>query len=82
MSEKPTKKIHSIKVDRTVCIGSSTCVVVAPKAFELDEEGISTPKISWRDVDDETLLMAAQSCPVSAISLYDVDGNLIYPKKG
>ena len=30
-------------------------------------------------IDDETLLLAAKSCPTQAISVFDEDGNQIYP---
>ena len=31
------------------------------------------------DADDETLRMAAESCPVLAVHLYDKEGNRIFP---
>ena len=72
-------KISKVIVDRNVCIGSATCVVISPDAFELDSEGISTVKKDALKVDEETLLRAAKSCPVQAISVFDEDGSRIFP---
>jgi len=75
------KKIHKIYVDRKACIGVATCVVIAPDAFDLDEEGIAIIKEGAEKLDDNKLLMAAQSCPVLAIHLFDKDGNKVFPFK-
>lgn len=81
-------------VDRDLCIGAASCVAVAPSTFELDAENKavlrrkqpppSSDATARRDledqsIDDETLLLAAQSCPTKAIFVYDEDGNQIYP---
>lgn len=81
MENKDSKKrkIHKIVVDRAACIGAATCVVVAPKAFDLDQDSIAVVKENALDVDDDTLLMAAQSCPTQAILLFDEEGNQIFP---
>ncbi|MBU0624893.1 ferredoxin [Patescibacteria group bacterium] len=88
------KKITSLKVDRDTCIGAAPCVATASNVFELDDEqkaviklksGEKTSdrvsKIDLQDetITDETLLAAAQSCPVRAIYLYDEEGNQIFP---
>jgi ferredoxin len=75
-----SQKIKKVVVDRKACIGAATCVVVAPDAFELDNENIAVVKTEAMNVDDETLLMAAQSCPTQAIILFDEEGNQIFPK--
>ncbi|HBY10317.1 hypothetical protein A2473_01430 [candidate division WWE3 bacterium RIFOXYC2_FULL_42_13] len=72
-------KISKVTVDRNVCIGSANCVVISPDAFELDSEGISVVKPDALKVDEEILLRAAKSCPVQAISVFDEDGNRIFP---
>ena len=77
MSKVP--KIGKIVVDRDLCIGAAPCVVVAPGVFQMDDENkayIVDPKAA----DDETLLLAAQSCPVLAIILYDESGKQVYPE--
>ncbi len=71
-------KISKIVVDRDLCIGAAPCVIVAPGVFQLDDENkayIVDPK----GADDDTIMLAAQSCPVQAILLYDENGNQIYP---
>lgn len=74
-----SKKIAKIVVDRKLCISAGTCIVVAPEAFELDGEGIAVVKEGAKDLDDDTLLMAAQSCPTQAIFLFDENGDQIFP---
>lgn len=78
-NKRSDKKISRIEVDRKACIGAATCVVVAPDAFDLDTENIAVIKTGAQNLDDDKLLMAAQACPVLAISLFDKDGNKIFP---
>ena len=73
-----TPKIARIFVDRDLCIGAASCVAIAPGVFALDDENkavVTNPK----GADDETILLAAQSCPTRAILLFDEQGNQIYP---
>ena len=72
------KKIAKIVVERPLCIGAGTCVVVADKVFKMDEENIAVV-LEGHGASDEDILAAAQSCPTAAILLYDEDGKLIYP---
>jgi ferredoxin len=46
----------------------------------LDEEN-KAAVIEPQGADNDTILLAAQSCPVQAISLYDEEGNRIYPEE-
>lgn len=78
-STDKTRKIHKVVVDRKACIGAATCVIVAPQAFDMDEENIAVVLETAKEVDDSTLLMAAQSCPTAAILLLDADNNQIFP---
>ncbi len=88
------KKIKKIVVDRDLCIGAASCVITAGSVFELDNENKAVilqkagaknsgpaEKSVLQDeaVLDETLLLAAQSCPTKAISLFDEEGKQIYP---
>ncbi|EKE00135.1 MAG: hypothetical protein ACD_22C00088G0004 [uncultured bacterium] len=75
------KKIKKITVNRNACIGAATCVVVSPSGFELDSQNIAVVKPDATSLSDEELLMAAQSCPVAAIVLYDEEGNQIFPRR-
>jgi len=54
-------------------------VAVAPNAFDLDNEGKAIVKKTYLNHTDDELLIAAQSCPVMAILLYDKDGKQIFP---
>ncbi|OGZ43711.1 MAG: hypothetical protein A2719_01315 [Candidatus Ryanbacteria bacterium RIFCSPHIGHO2_01_FULL_45_22] len=72
------KKIGKIFIDRDLCIGAASCIAVAPDVFELDSENKAVVK-DKNAADDETLMLAAQSCPTKAIILYDEEGNQIYP---
>lgn len=76
--QKKPLKIGKIIVDRNLCIGNGSCVAVAPGVFELDSENkavVYNPK----GADDETILLAAKSCPTQAILIFDEDGNQIFP---
>ena len=70
--------IGKVEVDRELCIGAAPCVTVAPAVFQLDDENKAVV-IDEKGADDETILLAAQSCPVQAIILYDEEGKQIYP---
>jgi ferredoxin len=76
-NSKPLK-ISKVIVDRDMCIGAGPCVTVAPGVFQLDDENRAYV-VDPASTDAETILLAAQSCPVQAISVYDEDGNQVYP---
>ena len=77
MENKPLK-ISRVVVDRDLCIGAAPCVTVAPGVFQLDDEN-KAYIVDQKGADDETILLAAQSCPVQAILVYDETGKQIYP---
>jgi ferredoxin len=55
-----------IAVDDTLCIGSGTCLQLAPGVFVLDERGVAVvadPSMA----DEQSILRAARSCPSDAI---------------
>jgi ferredoxin len=66
------------EVDRDTCIGAGVCVGVAPAVFELDDEGKSQV-IDPNGADAAVLHEAAEGCPMQAISLFDDEGNQVYP---
>ena len=80
MNTDNKKKIHKVVVDRKACIGAGTCVIVSPNGFELDEENIAVVKSAAHNLSDDEILMAAQSCPTSAVLLFDKEGKQIFPK--
>lgn len=76
--EKKPLKISRVVVDRDACIGAAPCVTVAPGVFQLDEDN-KAYVVDQRGADVETIMLAAQSCPVQAISVFDEQGKQIYP---
>lgn len=69
---------YKIVVDRVKCQGIGACVSAAPDVFEIDNEGKAVV-INAEGNDDDTILEAAESCPLEAIILYDEDGEQVYP---
>lgn len=76
--DKSIPKIARIYIDRDLCIGAASCIAIAPAVFALDEENKAVV-INEKGADNETILLAAQSCPTKAIILFDEYGNQIYP---
>jgi ferredoxin len=78
---KVTRKIRNLtmRIDRDLCIGASTCVAIAPKAWELDGEAKAIILDTCDQESDETLLEAAKGCPVMAIFITDAAGKQIFP---
>ncbi|MEV6013836.1 ferredoxin [Streptomyces sp. NPDC051976] len=58
-----------VDVDRSVCIGSGLCAGSAPGAFVLDGVPRQSRPVDRDAVAAESLLAAAESCPVEAITL-------------
>ena len=78
-ANKKTGRIRKIVVDRVKCIGAYSCVEVAPKVFQLDNENLAYI-VDPDSSDDDTVLMAAESCPLLAIELFDEKDEIIFPK--
>lgn len=68
-----------IRIVRPKCIGAATCVVYAPNTFDLDKTNIAIIKNGEWD-RFEKVIAAAQSCPVTAIEVYQA-GKKIFPKE-
>ena len=94
MDDKKPVKIARLMIDRNLCIGAGSCIAVAPSTFELDPENKAVLRrkapppssdmtargdLEDQAIDDETLLLAAKSCPTQAIIIYDEEGNQMYP---
>lgn len=76
-----TKQIgkYQVSVIREKCISAASCVAIAPQVFQLDEEELATV-ISQDGHDDDTKLLAAQSCPTMAIVVIDTEtGQQVWP---
>ena len=69
---------YKIVVDRVKCQGIGACVGAAPDVFEIDDEGKAVV-INGEGADDDTILEAAEACPLEAIILYDKAGEQVYP---
>lgn len=69
---------YRIVVDREKCQGIGACVNAAPDVFEIDGEGKAVV-IRAGVAADDIVLEAAEACPLEAITLYDEDGEQIYP---
>ena len=78
-TRKTEGEIHKIVVDRQACIGAQSCVVVAGKVFQVDDQNLAYVTGDLDSTDEETIKLAAQSCPVLAIHLYRKDGSKIFP---
>ena len=71
---------YRIKLVPEKCISAASCVGIAPKTYELDENNIV--KLISEDGDTpENVLLGAQSCPTNAIEIYDTESNeRVWPK--
>lgn len=67
-----------IRITRSKCISAATCVVYAPSTFDLDKTNIAVIKeAQWDKL--EKIIAAAQSCPVTAIEVFQA-GKKLFPK--
>ncbi|MCL4354194.1 ferredoxin [Patescibacteria group bacterium] len=71
---------YKIYINRNTCIGCGTCAGVSPKAFTLDGEGKSVIIDTADQETIETIIMAAQACPVKAITIENEKGEMVFPK--
>ena len=80
MEDKPIMTKYKVVVDKSKCIGAGTCVAMAGLTFELGDDN----KVAIIDQDgngDEEKLVAAQSCPVMAITIINTEtGETVWPK--
>ena len=75
-TQQKRKDGKTVTVDLDLCIGASPCVAVAPGTFELtDDSKVKLLDVNAEDLD--TIIAAAQSCPVSAIIVTDEEGNTL-----
>ena len=55
-----------VMVDPELCMGSGTCMAVAPTLFEMGDDGIATPRQSLSERSAK-LDQAVSRCPTGAI---------------
>jgi len=68
-----------VRVDRDLCKGAGSCVVLAPKVFQMDDADKAVV-IDPQGESDDTIWAAAESCPFDAIILEDdKTGEWLYP---
>lgn len=73
------KKISRVEVKKDLCIGSASCVAIAPDIFDLGDDGKSYVKKGAKFDDVAKIMDAARSCPVGAIKVYDENGQNVSP---
>lgn len=67
-----------ILIDKELCISAASCVLAAKGVFQLDGE----QKAYIVDANSEDLISivdAAKSCPVDAITIKDSNGKQLWP---
>ena len=80
VTETYQKGKYKVEVIREKCISAASCVAIAPHTFKLDEENLAII-IDQYGEDDQTRLLAAQSCPTAAIIVTDTEtGEQVWPK--
>jgi ferredoxin len=66
-----------ISIDRSLCVGSGPCFVLAPRAFALDDD-MKAIVLDPSEETEERLIEAATECPTQAIYL-SKRGDPVYP---
>jgi len=67
----------TVEIDRTLCIGSGSCVALAAEIFEIDEQNLVRFQEETPDIDPERLKEACNVCPVDALRVYDGDEQVV-----
>jgi len=76
-----------VRVEQDLCMAAQSCISLAPKVFRIDWnkrkssfEGAPIEVKDERAADNETIFLAAQSCPYQAIVLEDANtGERLFP---
>ncbi|MCR4312547.1 MAG: ferredoxin [Candidatus Uhrbacteria bacterium] len=82
-----------IVVDPDLCIGAASCVTIAPDVFQLNTEnkadvldhgeapgGPSYERsVEATEEEKDNIILAAQSCPTLAITIFNEAGEQLYP---
>lgn len=71
----------TVAVNQAKCIASGDCVETAPTVFGFNDDGKSEV-IDQQAADQATVIAAARSCPVKAITVIDEEnGQQLFPPK-
>ena len=76
-----------VRVDKELCMASQSCISLAPSVFRIDWsirksnfEGAPIEVKDEKAADNNTIFLAAQSCPYEAIILEEADtGERLFP---
>jgi ferredoxin len=69
----------NIAVDLNVCVGNAMCETFATNTFGLNDDRQSSV-VNPEGDPEETILEAAENCPVSAITVVDAEtGEQLFP---
>jgi len=73
-----------VVIDKDKCVGHARCNVVAGDLYPLDDTGHIVIEGFEVSAGDETMaLRGAKSCPERIITVFDDDGNQVWPvRKG
>ncbi|HEY7681920.1 MAG TPA: ferredoxin [Gemmatimonadales bacterium] len=69
---------YRIVVNRELCESNAECVSLAPEVFGLDDEELCVV-MDPEGARSKRILLAARACPVDAISLFDENGEQVWP---
>lgn len=80
-----------VSVEQDKCLGAMSCVAVAPSVFAFDTsdkgmwrkrgEPLGMKDVARGEVDSESLLRAAESCPYQAIIVTDAESGVqVFPR--
>jgi ferredoxin/predicted CopG family antitoxin len=73
----------TVSIDQGVCLGAMSCVALAPSLFAIDvtqlgvlrkhDEPLGMKDVLEGEIDSESLVLAAESCPYKAIRIKDTE---------
>ncbi len=68
-----------VTVNQDDCTGCGVCEGEAPNSFEMNDDDVAQAKDPVGD-DVDTVIAAAESCPVECITVVDASGKTLYPE--
>lgn len=60
---------YRIVIDQSLCSGFGSCADLTPEVFEVGAGGVASVRVG--ESDDPSLVEAAASCPMGAITLVE-----------